>query len=166
MDRRHIALGTLWLLLVLLSGCTAVDTEDFGSDALINALSANTDDDFPSRESVIITWVFRAEDCLTCQAFPIEIRKILDKHGAAVRFAAIQVGEAADTAIASAFFRRERLSPHYRQMERSGYRALFGDLPVPAIFVTINGRLALAEFGDNAGTISGIPLSEFISGLL
>lgn len=162
MDSRHIALVALWLPYLFVAGCSPTDSGATETSQLVRVLSGVSEEEVFSSKPVIVTWVFRTEDCLTCQAFPAEIRRALKEHGESIRFAAIQVGAPGDTTVAKAFFERERLNPRYVQVRSNDYRATFGDLPLPAIYVIVNGRLVRAEFGDHAGAIRDSRLSQFI----
>lgn len=153
MDRRYIAVVALSLPLLWGAACSGTDARGREPDRLMAVLTGNPEADGSPSERIVVTWVFRAEDCLSCQAFPGEIRRVLKDHVGSIRFAAVQVGEPDDTAVTNAFFRREQLNPHYIQMSPAAYRATFGILPLPAIYVVVNGRLLRVEFGDNAGAI-------------
>jgi hypothetical protein len=112
--------------------------------------------------NVTIGWVFRAEDCLTCQNFQGELRHILGVHGSQVNFVAVHVGEKADTLLATAFFHRERLDPVLVNLAANEYRKLFGAMPLPALYVVVNSKLVHVAFGD----VDSITLGEVLKNLV
>jgi hypothetical protein len=90
---------------------------------------------------VLVGWVFKAEDCLSCYTPASALRHLQGEYGSRVRIAAVLVGR--DSATANSFLRRERLNVQLTSLSTLGYRKQFRWTPTPALYVVRDGEIAL-----------------------
>jgi hypothetical protein len=88
----------------------------------------------------MVTWVMRGEDYLGCQTAAGDLRRIQARHGDGVRLSVVYVGD--NPRWVAGFFRRERISAEIRALNPSEFRRHFGDLRLPAFYVTAGGKIA------------------------
>lgn len=88
----------------------------------------------PGRPAVV--WVFRTEDCLSCQSLDYSLRRLQRTRGDRVSLVAVHVGRTADAGIPAAFFasRRVRTSAAIDVTPRR-FRRQFGDVTLPALLL-------------------------------
>lgn len=131
--------GPTWLpRLEAGSGSPAVWSEDGGADLLVG-------------------WVLRAEDCLSCTTPTTAFRQMKAKYGDRVKI--VGVGVATDSAAVESFLRRERLQVQMTYLDRLAYHRQFGWSPVPAVYVVRDGKVVVAP---EAGARSPDRLAEIV----
>lgn len=103
-----------------------------------------------------LVWVFRTEDCLTCQGFDFALRRLQRTYGSAVPLAAVHVGHAAHASIPRAFFSRRRvvLSAETRIDPREFSRR-YGEVAMPALLAVREGRIVWSST-----VADSVPLTE------
>lgn len=97
---------------------------------------------------VVLAWVFRSEDYLTCAAPAAELRRVQRALGA-VRVVAVAVGDEHREWL-PAFFRRERVDVDAAYLDLPVYRDRFGGSPLPALYLLRDGRVHRIIFAGDA----------------
>jgi hypothetical protein len=86
-----------------------------------------------------VTWIMRGEDYLGCQTAAGDLRRIQQRHGDGVRLSVVYVGD--NPGWVAGFFRRERIRADIRGMDRPEFERTFGELQLPAFYVTAGGKV-------------------------
>jgi hypothetical protein len=103
----------------------------------------------PRGDGVVLAWVFRSQDYLTCAAPAAELRRVQRAFGADVRIVAVAVGSEHRDWL-PAFFRRERVDVRPVFLEEDEYHARFGGSPLPAMYLLRDGRIDRIIFAGEA----------------
>ncbi|HEX2209767.1 MAG TPA: hypothetical protein VHG93_18950 [Longimicrobium sp.] len=91
---------------------------------------------------VVLVWLFRTADCLTCQSLDYAIRRI-QAGGDAPPFAAVHVGRTDGESVPRHFFRGRRIRVASLVTVSPGeFRGAAGSTPLPALLVTRGRRVA------------------------
>ena len=108
MGRR--APSTLALLILLAAGACASSAEELRAGGTVPAewLTAGGAPAMPARQTTLV-WVFRTDDCLSCQSFDYAVRRLQATYGDSVPFVAVHVGDAAREQVPRSFFRARRI---------------------------------------------------------
>lgn len=61
-------------------------------------------------QSTTLVWLFRTDDCLTCQSFDYAVRRLQAIYGDSVPFVAVHIGDASREQVPRSFFRSRRIS--------------------------------------------------------
>jgi hypothetical protein len=86
------------------------------------------------RPSVI--WIFRTEDCLTCQALDYSLRRLQRAHAGEVSLVAVHVGRHKDAGIPQAFFTSRRLKlSTMAEVSPRAFRRRYGDAVLPVLLL-------------------------------
>lgn len=86
------------------------------------------------RPSVI--WIFRTEDCLTCQALDYSLRRLQRAHAGEVSLVAVHVGRHEDAGIPQAFFTSRRLKlSTMAEVSPRAFRRRYGDAVLPVLLL-------------------------------
>lgn len=104
---------------------------------------------------MVVAWIFRAEDCLSCNTPVRPFRQLQARYADRVRFQALAVSDAPDDrALVASFLKRERLlSFETRLLDLGQYRGSFGQQTLPAVVVLAGGRL-LGVWDDRATRVA------------
>lgn len=94
-----------------------------------------------SNPEIVIAWVFRTEDCLSCQGWSWAFRRIQQKYAEQVKLYALHVGD--DVSAVDEFFRRERLAGSLVHLRPREYRRVFGSTALPALYL-LKGETVVA----------------------
>lgn len=109
------------------------------------------------RPSVI--WVFRTEDCLTCQALDYSLRRLQRTHAGEVSLVAVHVGQPEHAGIPRAFFasRRLKLAATPEVSPREFHRR-YGDVALPVLLLSRGDSIvwSSASPGQPRLTVEGI----------
>lgn len=105
-----------------------------------------------SRSPVFILWVFRTEDCLSCQALDYEFRRVQRTYGRSIPVVAVHVGRVEDERVAETFLSTRRVRAELVTVAPSRYRRMFGDL-LPSVHVVRGGRIAWSALIFNDSTL-------------
>lgn len=126
----------LLLPLVLSLGCRPSAAE---SRAVVGGLVP----DRLSSDGTTILWLTDADACLSCTSASAArtLRQINARWGAEVSTVVYAIGD--PTEAVESFIRAERVVATVRAIDRAEYRAIFGDEPVPAIWLAHDGRFVL-----------------------
>jgi hypothetical protein len=90
-----------------------------------------------------LVWVFRTEDCLTCQGLDYPLRRVQAAYGARVPLVAVHVGATADSTVARSYFARKRLNvSRLVTISPREFRRSFGEPGLPALYMVRDGRVA------------------------
>jgi hypothetical protein len=105
MDRRRARARAALILALAAAGCAGEPPVPLTAGAAVPAEWRARD--AADRPSVI--WIFRTEDCLTCQALDYSLRRLQRAHAGEVALVAVHVGHAEHAEIPRAFFANRRL---------------------------------------------------------
>lgn len=90
-----------------------------------------------------VVWVFRTEDCLSCQALDYSLRRLQRTRGADVSLVAVHVGRASDGGIPAAFFASRRLDLAARtDVSPRRFRRAYGDVTLPVLLLVRGDTIA------------------------
>jgi len=106
-----------------------------------------------------VIWVFRTEDCLTCQAFDYSLRRLQRAHAGEVALVAVHVGHRRDAEIPRAFFASRRLElAATAEIPPRRFRRRYGDAPLPALLLARGDTIvwSSASPGQPRLTLAGI----------
>jgi hypothetical protein len=95
-----------------------------------------------ARASTFMLWVFRTEDCLSCQALDYELRRVQRRYGHRIPLVAVHIGGAKHESVARAFLTTRRVQASLVTVPPSEYRRLFGESVLPSVHVVQEGRIA------------------------
>ena len=96
-------------------------------------------------DEVVLAWVFRTNNYLSCLAPVVELRRAQQASGGKVRVVAVAVGSE-HRAWVPAFFRRERIQAEVAYVDVDGYRRLLASSPVPALYLVQEGTIRKVLF--------------------
>ena len=97
------------------------------------------------RGEVMLAWVFRSEDYLSCSAPAVELRRVQRALGGRVRVVAVAVGSE-HRGWVPAFFRRERVRAEIAYVDVGEYHRLLGGSPLPAMYLVQDGTIRKVFF--------------------
>jgi hypothetical protein len=87
-------------------------------------------------------WVFRTDDCLSCQAVDYPVRRVQSKFGAGVPFVAVHVGQTSEREIPRAFFSARRIRvDRLVEISPDQWAAEFPGTVLPSLFVIKNADI-------------------------
>lgn len=86
-----------------------------------------------------VLWLFRTEDCLSCQALDYEFRRVQRRYGAGVPLVAIHVGRDGDAGVARTFLRTRRVNARVVTVAPFEYERSPAPSRLPSVHV-VNGR--------------------------
>ena len=101
-----------------------------------------------SSVSVVVGWIFSADDCLVCVTPAAALRHVAIPHGVRIRLRAIGIG--GDRAVIDGFFRRERIAAEVILLSESESRSALGKVARPSLFLISDGTVAAAWVGARA----------------
>ena len=101
-------------------------------------------------DEVVLAWVFRTGDYLSCAAPILELRRAQHALGPKVRIAAVVVGAERHRGWVPAFFRRERVSAEVAYVDVDEYRRVLGASPLPALYLVQGGTIRNVLFAGHA----------------
>lgn len=89
-----------------------------------------------------LVWVFKTQDCLTCEAFDFTLRRLQRTYGRAVPLGTVHVGHAEHASIPRDFFtsRRVEVAAETRISPRDFQRE-YGEVTLPALLAVRDGRI-------------------------
>lgn len=90
-----------------------------------------------------MAWLFRTEDCLSCDSFDYAVRRSQASLPLAVPLVAVHVGSVGDEQVPRSFFaaRRIRVDRHLTVTPRE-FRRMAGASALPAVVLVKEGRIA------------------------
>ncbi len=153
MERRAVALITV-LLVTVAAGCGG-EPERLDTGGLVPAAWRTGPSD--PRPSVI--WVFRTEDCLSCEALDYSLRRLQRAHAGTVALVAVHVGAPEHASIAQAFFASRRLAlDRMGEISPREFRGRYGDLTLPLLLLARGDTIiwSSASPGQPRLTVEGI----------
>ncbi|HEX8391924.1 MAG TPA: hypothetical protein VF665_06130 [Longimicrobium sp.] len=80
-------------------------------------------------------WVFRTNDCLTCQNLDYQVRRVQRRFGGRLHFVAVHVGSPRDESIPRAYLRERRVRAELRTVSSAEMRRVLPDGAIPAIYL-------------------------------
>lgn len=143
MDRRAIAA----VALLALAGCSGGSREHV---SLANGATVPSEWLPPSaQDGPGVVWVFRTNDCLTCQSLDYSIRRMQRVHRE-VPLTTVHVGKVADAEIPRAFFRNRRLAAASAVDVPPGeFRRTYGDVTFPVLLIRRGDRITWSSAGGS-----------------
>lgn len=136
------AFRTILLLLsaTLSTGCDSRElrTEDFAPAFWQDADSA----------SIVLGWVFSAEDCISCFTPAAEFRRLQSTYGRSVELVGIAVD--VEPGYAERYFRSQRVSVAVTHISGAEYKRVFGTAGMPAFYLVEHGRIAAIIAAEKA----------------
>jgi hypothetical protein len=117
-----------------------------------------------SPRGVSVAWVFRTEDCLSCNAPSFRLRQIQQAYGSQVAIFATAVGVPSD--LLNSFLARERLKVDVVHLRKAEYRQVLGRTPLPALYLVKDGDIVGAWYRDLASVHQGEKTLEEMLGQL
>jgi len=134
---------SLLSLSLLLGGCSSPAERSYtlsSGDSIPENWIPGTTREVPG---TFFVWLFRTEDCLTCQVMDYQMRRVQAQFGEAIPLVAVHVGVEADSTVPQAFFARTRLRVSRQVMiTPREYERNFTKAEVPSIYLVHNGRIA------------------------
>lgn len=102
----------------------------------------------PSRvEGPGIIWVFRTDDCLTCQSLDYSLRR-LQRTYHHVSLSTVHVGRREDAGIPKAFFANRRISVNSGvDLSPRQFRKEYGDVTLPVLLIRDGARITWSSAG-------------------
>lgn len=88
--------------------------------------------------TVAVSWVFRRQDCVSCQDFPTKLRRLRSLGVQPFNFIGVLVHDD-EAPWLPEFLTKFRLRATARKMTTSEYEAAFGRDQTPTLYVTVNG---------------------------
>jgi hypothetical protein len=93
--------------------------------------------------ATFIAWVFRTEDCLSCDSFDYAVRRSQAALPEAVPLVAVHVGSPSAEQVARSFFAGRRIRvDRYVTVSPHRFRRLAGPSALPAVVLVREGRVA------------------------
>jgi hypothetical protein len=149
------------LVLLAAAACTSSNEElRAGGTVPAEWLTAGGAPAVPAGQTTLV-WVFRTDDCLTCQSFDYAVRRLQATYGDSLPFVAVHVGDAARERVPRSFFRARRI-----QVARSvtlsprRFRRSHRETGLPALLVvrgsTVAWSSALPAGVANAGQLDSL----------
>jgi hypothetical protein len=163
MERRTRA--ALVGLLALATACGGGDPARLHTGAAVPAeWRAGARDGRPS-----VIWVFRTEDCLTCQALDYSLRRLQRSHAVDVSLVAVHVGRREHAGIPRAFFASRRLVPAAAvDVSPRAFRRRYGDATLPVLLLARGDSIlwSSANPGQRRLSLEGIDsvFSTYLAG--
>ena len=134
-------------------GEAAVSTLDVGQ-----AVPREWTEAAPRDQGLSLVWVFRTDDCLTCQAADYPLRQVQARFGDQVPLVAVHVGAEADSTIPNAFMRTRRLRTAERfTVSPRAFRRAHGDAALPTV-VLVKGDTIVWTSTIRAGNAGAGPV--------
>lgn len=90
-----------------------------------------------------VVWIFRTDDCLSCQAMDYSLRRLQAAYGGRVALVAVHVGRGEDASIPAAFFAGKRLETAAAvDVSPRAFRRAFGDVTLPVLLLARGDTVA------------------------
>lgn len=90
-----------------------------------------------------VVWIFRTDDCLSCEAMDYSLRRLQRAYGDRVGLIAVHVGREADAGIPAAFFASRRLRTAAAvDVPRRTFRRVYGDVSLPVLLLVRGDTIA------------------------
>lgn len=129
-----------WVACVLVAACTPTGAALSRGDAVPESWLGN--EAAAADSQVILVWLFRTADCLTCQSLDYAVRRI-QARAEAPPFVAVHVGRHDQEEVPRHFFRSRRIRvASLVTVSPREFRAAAGETPLPALLVTSGRRVA------------------------
>jgi hypothetical protein len=111
-----------------------------------------------------LVWVFRTEDCLTCQSADYALRRVQARFGERVPFLAVHVGTLGDSTIPKAFFRARRLRvDRLVTVSPRDFARQHGEAVVPSFLLLSAGTIVWSSArAGNPGVAGSIQLDTLV----
>lgn len=111
-------------------------------------------------------WLFKTENCLSCQMMDYHVRRVQVKFGADVPLVAVHVGADADSLIPRSFFFQKRLDVSRTiTVAPREFGARFSQTDLPAVLVVSNGRIAWSSVSVGGPAGASIRLDSVVGSL-
>jgi hypothetical protein len=147
MERSRSARSVRWTrALVLGAVLGGADVNCAGSKAL-NAHSTAPGVLRPVHSLALVTWVLRAEDCLSCRTPASVLRRVAGRYAPNVEVSVLLVGT--DDRLVYDYLAAERLPAQVKRISKARYRAEFGNSPLPALYV-VRGDTIVATWAKTS----------------
>lgn len=96
-----------------------------------------------SGANLSVVWIFRTDDCLSCQAMDYSLRRLQGAYGRRVALVAVHVGREADAGIPAAFFASRRLQTAAAvDVSPRTLRRVYGDVSLPVLLLVRGDTIA------------------------
>jgi hypothetical protein len=112
--------------------------------------------------STFVVWLFRTEDCLSCQSMDYPLRRVQANFGAAVPLVAVHIGSPADSTIPRALFLDKRLRAHHLTITPQEYERNFLDPVAPSVYVVRDGRIVWSSSAQSSTGIRPVQLDSVV----
>jgi hypothetical protein len=146
MDRR--AFARLALLMVV-AGCSAGERKY----APLTRGAALPAEWLPeaSADGPGVVWIFRTDDCLTCESLDYSLRRLQRAHPE-VPLSTIHVGRLDDAGIPRAFLADRRISAAANvDIPPKQFRRIYGEITLPALVIRNGDRITWSSIGSRSG---------------
>ena len=95
----------------------------------------------PDPDALQAVWVFRTQDCLSCQSYDYLIRRAQQRSLGRLAVSAIHVGWEADSLIPRSLFDHARIAAEIVHLPPRDYEELWPGRDPPNLFLVHNGRV-------------------------
>lgn len=121
----------------------------------------------PGSGTDAVVWVFRTDDCLTCQAMDYSLRRLQRTYGNRVALVAVHVGSEADASIPAAFFASRRLTTTAAMnIAPRDFRRVYGDVTLPVLLLAKGDTIAWSSVAPGEPRLTPARIdSVFAAGL-
>lgn len=106
-----------------------------------------------------VVWLFRSRDCLTCESFDYEVRRVQLRYGQRVPLLAVLMGPASDTTIARRFLASRRLKAYL-------LRTTVRFSPAPLLLVVRRDRIVWLRSSLGGAELNAIGLDSSVTAAL
>jgi len=134
--------------LVLLTFCTGCSDGPAEQQSLAQGATVPAEWLPPTRvEGPGIIWIFRTDDCLTCQSIDYSLRR-LQRTYRDVSLSTVHVGRREDAGIPKAFFANRRISVNSGvDLSPRQFRKQYGDVTLPVLLIRDGVKITWSSAG-------------------
>lgn len=97
--------------------------------------------ELPNPDALQAVWVFRTQDCLSCQSFDFLIRRAQQRSSGKLSVSAIHVGREADSLIPRSFLDHARIAAEIIHLPPTVYEEYWPGRQPPNLFLVENGHV-------------------------
>lgn len=150
--------------LVLLAFCTGCSDGPAEQQSLARGATVPAEWLPPSRvEGPGIIWVFRTNDCLTCQSLDYSLRR-LQRTYHDVALSTVHVGSRADAGIPKAYFANRRISVSSGvDLSPRQFRKDYGDVTLPVLLIRDGAEITWSSVGASQPALTRTIIDSLFS---
>lgn len=140
---------TITLLSVVCASClNSIEVGDAVPNYLLTCEHASGH--CTTADRVVVVWLFKREDCLSCMRFPAALRAAQKNAGAgSFSFVAVLVSDSSTPPDwLPRYFMKERLTPTIHVVEQHELHQDLGNLTLPTLLVVVDGSVHAMSDGD------------------